>query len=266
MIAPSPSRPEPLRVLILGGTGEARDLATVLAGRPEFTPSLSLAGRTRNPLDLPGAVRSGGFGGAEGLAAHLREARIDALIDATHPFAAIISANAARAADMAGVPLLALARPAWEETPGDRWTPASDITEAVARLGVTPRRVLVALGRNEVRALEAAPQHHYLVRSIDPVEPPLAVPQARYITARGPFPLEDERALLIANRIDAVLSKNSGGPATYGKIAAARELGIEVVMVARPPRPPVETVGSVAEVIAWLERLAHQRPPLRRGV
>lgn len=253
-------------MLILGGTGEARDLATVLAGRPEFTLSLSLAGRTRNPLDLPGDVRSGGFGGADGLAAHLRSQDIDALVDATHPFAAVISANAASAAELARVPLLALARPAWESQPGDRWTPAADIPEAVARLGAMPRRVLVALGRNEVRALEAAPQHHYFVRSIDPVEPPLAVPQARYITARGPFPFEDERALLGANHIDAVLSKNSGGPATYGKIAAARELGIEVIMVERPPRPNVETVGSVAEVIVWLERLAHQRPPLRRGV
>lgn len=253
-------------MLILGGTGEARELATVLAERAEFALSLSLAGRTRNPLDLPGAVRSGGFGGAEGLAAHLREARIDALIDATHPFAAIISANAASAAERARVPLLALARPAWEAQPADRWTPAADIPEAVARLGVTPRRVLVALGRNEVRALEAAPQHHYLVRSIDPVEPPLTVPDARYITARGPFPLEDERTLLVTHHIDAVLSKNSGGTATAGKIAAAREMGIEVVMVQRPPRPKVETVGSVQDVIFWLERLAHQRPPLRRGV
>lgn len=253
-------------MLVLGGTGEARDLATVLAGRPEFDLSLSLAGRTRNPLDLPGDVRSGGFGGVDGLAAHLRSQGIDALVDATHPFAAVISANAASAAELARVPLLALARPAWESQPGDRWTPAADIPEAVARLGAMPRRVLVALGRNEVRALEAAPQHHYLVRSIDPVEPPLAVPDARYITARGPFLLEDERMLLIEHRIDAVLSKNSGGPATYGKIAAARELGIEVMMVERPPRPKVETVGSVAEVIVWLERLAHQRPPLRRGV
>lgn len=253
-------------MLILGGTGEARELATVLDGRTEFALSLSLAGRTRNPLDLPGDVRTGGFGGAAGLAAHLRSARIDALIDATHPFAAIISANAARAAQTAGVPLLALARPPWEAQPGDRWTQAADIPEAVTRLGAAPRRVLVALGRNEVRALEFAPQHHYLIRSIDPVEPPLDVPEARYITARGPFRREDERALLLAHRIDAVLSKNSGGPATYGKIDAARELGIEVIMVARPPRPEVETVGSVSQVVRWLERLAHQRPPLRRGV
>ncbi len=253
-------------MLVLGGTGEARDLATKLAARADVALSVSLAGRTRNPLDLPGDVRSGGFGGAEGLAAHLRAARIDALIDATHPFAAAISANAARAAERVSVPLIALARPPWTPQPGDRWTPAADIPDAVTCLGKAPRRVLVALGRNEVRALEAAPQHHYLVRSIDPVEPPLAVPDARYITARGPFTREDERALLLAHRIDVVLSKNSGGAATYGKIEAARELGLEVVMVERPPRPKVETAGSVAQVIVWLERLVHQRPPLRRGV
>ncbi|MDQ0348211.1 cobalt-precorrin-6A reductase [Ancylobacter vacuolatus] len=242
------------RLLILGGTAEARELATALQARGGFALSLSLAGRTRNPLPSDAPTRSGGFGGVEGLEAHLKAERIDALIDATHPFAATMSHNAAQAARRAGVPLLALLRPEWPRQPGDIWSEVADIPEAVEKLGPAPRRVLVALGRNEVRALEAAPQHHYLVRSIDPVEPPLAVPQARYIEARGPFAEEDEHALLTAHRIDAILSKNSGGEATYGKIAAARALGIEVVMVARPPRPPVETVASVGEVLAWLKK------------
>lgn len=253
-------------MLILGGTSEARELGAALAARGNLAVSLSLAGRTRNPRDAGVATRSGGFGGAEGLAEHLRTEHIDALIDATHPFAANISRNATEAARLAGVPLVALLRPAWERQPGDIWTEAADIPEAVARLGESPRRVLVALGRNEVHALEAAPQHHYLVRSIDPVEPRLTVPHARYIEARGPFSPADEHALLTANDIDAVLSKNSGGAATYGKIAAARALGIEVIMVARPERPQVETVGSVDAVLGWLERLPHQTSPARRGV
>lgn len=234
---------------------EARELAAALAAHGGFAVSLSLAGRTRNPLPTEAPTRSGGFGGVEGLEAHLRAAGIDALVDATHPFAAAMSRNAADAARRAGVPLIALERPEWEKMPGDRWTGAADIADAVGKLGPAPRRVLAALGRNEVRTLEAAPQHHYLVRSIDPVEPPLAVPHARYIEARGPFAEADERALLAADRIDAVLSKNSGGDATYGKIAAARALGIEVVMVARPPRPQVDTAASVGEVLGWLEAL-----------
>ena len=254
------------RLLILGGTAEARDLAAALAARGGFALSLSLAGRTRNPLPVEAPTRSGGFGGVEGLDAHLRAERIDALVDATHPFAATMSHHASEAARRAGVPLLALVRPEWQRQPGDLWTGAADIPEAVEKLGPAPRRVLAALGRNEVRALEAAPQHAYLVRSIDPVEPPLNVPHVRYIEARGPFAEEDERALLTAHRIDAILSKNSGGDATYGKIKAARALGIEVVMVARPPRPPVETVESVAQVLGWLERRLHHASPARRGV
>ncbi|CAA0097365.1 Precorrin-6A reductase [Starkeya nomas] len=261
MTLPDPNRDTRPRLLILGGTAEARALAQALAARGDYEVSLSLAGRTRNPLDLPAPTRSGGFGGTEGLAAHLKAERIEALIDATHPFAAVISRNAAEAARVAGVPLLALLRPAWTRRPGDVWTDAADIPEAVARLGAAPRRVLVALGRNEVRALEAAPQHHYLVRSIDPVAPPLAVPHARYIEARGPFAEADERALLEEHRIDAVLSKNSGGAATYGKLEAARALGIEVIMVARPARPEVETVESVEAAVAWLQGLGLPKSP-----
>ena len=254
------------RLLILGGTQEARDLAAQLAARGGFAVSLSLAGRTRNPLPVEAPTRSGGFGGVDGLEAYLNAERIDALIDATHPFAATMSHHAHEAARRAGVPLLALLRPEWQRQPGDVWTQAATIPEAVEKLGPAPRRVLVALGRNEVRALEAAPQHAYLVRSIDPVDPPLAVPEVRYIEARGPFAAADERALLSTHRIDAILSKNSGGEATYGKIEAARALGIEVIMVARPPRPEVETVDSVEAVLGWLERRPHHSSPARRGV
>lgn len=252
MSPPAPAADAP-RLLILGGTSEARDLAAALAAQGGFALSLSLAGRTRNPAAQAATVRSGGFGGAEGLAAHLVAAQIDALIDVTHPFAAQISRNAAAAARRAGVPILALVRPAWEPQSGDRWMAAKDIGDAIEKLGPAPRRVLAALGRNEVRALEAAPQHHYLVRSIDPVEPPLALPHVRYIEARGPFAEADEHALILENHIDAILSKNSGGAATYGKIAAARALGVEVILVARPARPAVETVADIGAAMAWLD-------------
>ncbi|MGE5147122.1 MAG: precorrin-6A/cobalt-precorrin-6A reductase, partial [Candidatus Eiseniibacteriota bacterium] len=166
------------RTLILGGTAEARALAGALAERRDLAVTLSLAGRTAEPLKQPVPVRSGGFGGAEGLADYLRAARIDVLIDATHPYAAAISANAAEAARAARIPLIALRRPPWTRVAGDMWTEAGTMEEAVTALGQAPRRVFLALGRKELHPFEAAPQHVYLVRSVDPVDPPLAVPHA----------------------------------------------------------------------------------------
>jgi precorrin-6A/cobalt-precorrin-6A reductase len=241
------------RILILGGTTEARQLAQRLAGRPDLAVTLSLAGRTVNPVAQPVPVRIGGFGGAEGLAAHLRAERIDALIDATHPYAAIIAANAARAALSTGVPLLALRRPPWVAVKGDRWIEAADASAAVQALGDAPRRVFLALGRNDIASFVQAPQHHYLVRSVDPVEPPLRVPQARYVTGRGPFGQADDRALLVAHGIEIVVCKNSGGDATYGKIAAARMLGLEVVMLRRPVLPAAPTVETIEDALAWID-------------
>lgn len=254
MSTPSTSRPSgPLRLLILGGTGEARALSEALAGHAGFDATLSLAGRTRNPVAQALPTRTGGFGGIEGLVHYLEAEKVDIVVDATHPFAATMSYNAEQAAHRSGIVLLRLARPPWEKVPGDIWSEATDIPAAIARLGTAPRRVLVALGRNEVKALEAAPQHHYLVRSVDPVDPPLALPHVRYIEARGPFEEAGERAMLKENRIDAILAKNSGGAATYGKIAAARTLGIDVMLVARPPHGNAQTVGSVKEALIWLE-------------
>jgi len=242
------------RILILGGTTEGRQLAGLLAVRADLAVTLSLAGRTADPIAQPVPVRIGGFGGVEGLAAHLREARIDLLVDATHPYAARISANAAQAAAQTGVPLLALRRPVWEPVAGDRWTLVDDTHAAVRSLGQSPRRIFLALGRQEVGPFEAAPQHAYVVRSVDPIEPPLGVPDATYILARGPFAQADERALLEKYRIDAIVAKNSGGAATYGKIAAARGLGIEVILIRRPVLPQVETVAAPKAAAAWIDR------------
>jgi len=233
-------------VLILGGTIEARHLAGKLVAIAEVT--LSLAGRTESPVAQGVPVRIGGFGGVSGLATWLAENDIDLLVDATHPYAARISANAVEAARLAGVPAIALRRPAWERMPGDRWTPVDTAAEAVAALGRSPRKIFLALGRQELAPFEAAPQHSYLIRSVDPVEPPLAVPYADYILARGPFSEAGDRALLEKHGIDAIVAKNSGGSATYGKIAAARALGVDVFLIRRPPLPEIPFGASVDDV------------------
>ena len=227
-------------------------MAERLAKRADLEIVVSLAGRTKSPAPQPVPVRAGGFGGAAGLANYLRNERIDALIDATHPYANIISANAAAAARQAGVAMIALRRPPWRAVAGDRWSEAIDVVDAVRRLGERPRRVFVTLGRTELAALATAPQHFYLIRSVDPVEPPLPLPRVRYITERGPFSAADDRALMSTHVIDAVIAKNSGGSASYGKIAAARALGIEVIMLRRPAPPDASAVETVDEVVAWL--------------
>ena len=241
------------RILILGGTAEARLLAGRLTKRAGLEVTLSLAGRTASPAAQPAPIRVGGFGGIAGLADYLMKKRIDALIDATHPYAGVISANAAAAAHRTDVPLIALRRPPWIAIKGDRWTEVGKVGEAVRALGEQPRRVFVTLGRNELSPFVAAPQHHYLFRSVDPIDPPLAVPHATYITGRGPFAEAQDRALMTQHRIEVVIGKNSGGSATYSKIAAARALGIGVVMLRRPPAPAAPTVESVEEAVALLD-------------
>ena len=251
------------QILILGGTAEARQLAGLLAERADLKVTLSLAGRTAAPAAQPVPVRVGGFGSASGFSAYLKAERIDALIDATHPYAATISRHAAEAAAAAQVPIVALRRAAWTAMPGDRWVEAADMKDAVRALGAAPRRVFLAIGRKEVAAFQAAPQHHYLIRSVDPVDPPLAVPDATYIVARGPFAEEDERKLLTGHRIETIVAKNSGGDATYGKIAAARALGLTVVMLRQPALPDVPAVDTIQDAAAWLD---HLPSPAKRGV
>ena len=230
-------------------------MAERLAKRTDFEVIVSLAGRTKSPAPQPVPVRRGGFGGAAGLVNYLRSERIDAIVDATHPYANIISANAATSARHAGVPLIVLRRPPWRAVAGDRWIEAGDVADAVRRLGERPRRVFVTLGRTELEPLTTAPQHLYLIRSVDPVEPPLAVPHAVYITRRGPFDEAEERELLAQHDIDVIVAKNSGGAATYGKIAAARSLGLPVIMLARPARPQVPAAVSVEEALVRLDHV-----------
>jgi precorrin-6A/cobalt-precorrin-6A reductase len=241
------------RILILGGTTEARQLAACLAGRTDLAVTLSLAGRTAVPALQPVPVRVGGFGGAEGLADHLAAEHVDVLVDATHPFAAAISANAARGARLANVPLIALRRPPWAPVTGDRWTMVRDAADAVTALGTASRKVFLALGRKEIAPFAAAPQHHYLIRSVDPVDPPLQVPHAVYLTGRGPFAEAEEHDLLARHEIEIVVAKNSGGAAAHGKIVAARALGLAVIMLMRPVLPPAAAVETVDEAVALID-------------
>ena len=252
--------------MILGGTSEASALARAIAGDPRFHATLSLAGRTRAPVPPPIQRRIGGFGGVDGLIAYLRAERIDALVDATHPFAEQMTRHAEAAAKQTGVPLLAICRPPWLPVPGDRWTIVPDMTTAAEALGRTPRRVFLTIGQKDLSAFAAAPWHHYLIRSVDPPDPAMLPPQAEVIAARGPFAEAAERRLLQEHRIDIVVTKNSGGTATGAKLVAARTLGLPVVMVARPAPPPLATVPDASAALDWLVQRHGATAAPRRGV
>jgi precorrin-6A/cobalt-precorrin-6A reductase len=252
------ANPMPLEILILGGTTEARRLAERLAADRRFHATLSLAGRTMDPLPLALPTRFGGFGGERGLADYIADKRIGALVVATHPFAARIAVNAAAAVKSTGVPSLQWLRPAWERQPGDDWHLFASLDELVGAIGAAPRRVFVTIGRQEPHAFERAPQHHYLFRSIDAIDPPLALPRAETILARGPFAVEDEMELMAERGIEIVVSKRSGGAATYGKIEAARRLGLPVYLVDRPAPADLPRVETLAEVMDWLDQRAER--------
>ena len=242
------------RVLILGGTGEAAQLAARAATLPGVEVITSLAGRTRQPVTPSGRVRIGGFGGDAGLADYMRAQRIDLLIDATHPFAALISFNAATAARACGLPHLLLLRPAWEPVAGDCWIAVESIAAAVSILPSLAQRVFLTIGRQDLAAFAPLTALWFLMRMIDPPTPDTPVPPGTLVLDRGPFTLEDERELLQAYAIEAIVSKNSGGDATYAKMIAARELALPVVMVQRPAIPEGEQVTDVEAALAWLAR------------
>ncbi|MER2606240.1 MAG: cobalt-precorrin-6A reductase [Siculibacillus sp.] len=242
-----------MRILVLGGTTEASRLAKALAERGDIDATLSLAGRTEAPAAQPIATRVGGFGGVEGLAAYLREHRIDAVVDATHPFAARISRNAAEAARATGTPIVAFVRPPWGRAPGDDWREVATLEEAALAIGEAPRRVLLTTGRLGLASFEVAPQHHYLIRTIDHPGALPGLPDHALLLDRGPFDLAAERALMARERVEVVVTKNSGGAATHPKIVAARELGLPVVIQQPPLRPDVAQVHDVAAVFAFLE-------------
>jgi precorrin-6A/cobalt-precorrin-6A reductase len=249
-----PPSPTPFTVLVLGGTAEARALAAELDGRPGLRVVSSLAGRVSRPALPAGEVRVGGFGGADGLAAWVRAEGVRAVVDATHPFAQTISANAAQACARAGLPLLRLARPAWTARPGDDWRPAGSLEEAAALLrgGALGSRVFLTTGRQGLSVFAPLGELWFLIRCVDPPSGPM--PSRREVLlARGPYARDDELALMRRFGVRVLVTKNSGGALTEGKLDAARDLGLPVVMVSRPVLAPgVASVAGVAGAVAWV--------------
>lgn len=250
--------PASLRVLILGGTTEAMALCHALENHASITPILSLAGVTRAPHLPNSAVRSGGFGGTAGLCQWLQDNHINAVVDATHPFAATMSHNAAQACTTAHIPLLRLERPAWQQTAQDHWYTAPSL-QAAAHMLATPtvwgkERLCVFLttGRKETSPFQAAPQHHYILRSIELPDTASLPPNTTLITARGPFDLAAELATMRHYKFDCVVTKNSGGSATFPKIEAARQLGIPVIMINRPAPSVAPCVTNAQQALQWL--------------
>jgi precorrin-6A/cobalt-precorrin-6A reductase len=248
------------RLLILGGTGDAVKLANlaILLQRgfandlPGLSVITSLAGRTSAPKALVGEVRIGGFGGEAGLVEYLQTANIDLIIDATHPFAAQISRTAAAAASQVGIPRLMLIRPEWVRSPADDWIEVESIEAAVTAIPATAERIFLTIGRQQLAPFASLTDRWCLMRSIDPPNDGILLPPGQLLLDRGPFSLAQELQLLRDYRIDTIVSKNSGGAATYPKILAARELGLSVVMVQRPIVPTGDIVSDVPGAIAWL--------------
>lgn len=246
------------KILLLGGTTGAREIAEVLSACPQSETIASLAGVTTDRIPYPLPTRIGGFGGEDGLHHYLLENRIDLVVDATHPYAAQMSTNAYKATRRAGVPLIALNRPEWIAEPGDNWTHVRDFDAVVNRLKrLGARKVFLPLGRKEVARFEAAPRHNYLIRAIERTDQPLNLPNATYYRARPPFDKAGEIELMRRFGIELMIVKNSGGSATYAKILAARELGIPVWVIKRPHWPGTLHYKTVAETLAAIVETAH---------
>ncbi len=238
-------------LLILGGTTGATALCRALS-EAGIAGTVSLAGRVARPVRQPLPLRSGGFGGVEGLRQYLHDHAITHVVDATHPFAAQMSRNAVDACAAAKVPLIALTRPPWTSGEGDRWQHVPDIAAAVAALRGPARRVMLAVGRMHLAEFAPNPQHFYLLRLVDPPDAALPFPGCEVILDRGPFTVDGDLALMREHRIDLVVSKNSGGTGAQAKLIAARQLELPVLMIDRPSLPARREASGAEEVIAWL--------------
>lgn len=237
-------------VLVLAGSTEAAELVRLLIGVEGVDVVASFAGRLGTAPALPGSVRVGGFGGVDGLAAALGS--FDLLVDATHPFAATMPWHASGAAARTGTPRVRLRRPGWERQAGDDWHEVDHLAGAAAALGALgAQRVLLTVGRQELAAFAGLDGVHVVARSIEPPDP-ADLPGAVLLTARPPFAVAGELALLREHGIDTLVTKNSGGGATAAKLIAARRLGVRIVLVRRPPTPPGPVVATAAEAFAWV--------------
>ncbi len=241
-----------MRILLLGGTTEASQMAQALAqaGRNAV---FSYAGRTARPAPQPLPLRLGGFGGVAGLVDYMRAENITHVVDATHPFAAQMSRNAVAACAEADVRLCAFVRPPWIAQNGDFWMHVADIDAAVAALPESGARVFLAIGKQNIAAFATKPGNHYLLRLVDPPQAPLPLPDTSVILARGPFAVEADRELMQHHTITHVVAKNAGGSGAVAKLQAARALGVPIIMIERPPIPDRRICGSTAEVMGWLE-------------
>ena len=242
------------RLLILGGTGAAAALAT--RAIDEFGEMLSvissLAGRVSKPRPLPGQVRVGGFGGSDGLARYISTEKIDLLIDATHPFATTISANAQAACLQTGTRRLILERPSWPSLPDGNVITVDNFDAAAQAVSNLGGRVFLSFGHRGLEAFAALSGLSFVVRVIEPPKTPLPISGATVITGRPPFSLADEKALLKNQAIDIVVSKNSGGASVPAKITAAMEAGLPIVMIARPPTESGEAAGTLDDALGWI--------------
>ena len=246
------------KVLILGGTGEALGLARLLERCAEFDVVTSLAGRTRRPTTIPSRVRTGGFGGVEGLSAYLETEGTSAVVDATHPYAATISRHAAQACDALGIPRVQLWRPAWSPLDGDEWTEVESLdaaAESVADARVSEDgRVFLSTGARDLQVFSRLRAIRFLVRLVDAPQTRLPLMRSELIVDRGPFAVAEERKLLLEHGVELLVSKNSGGAATYAKLVAARELRVPVIMIDRPDPEPGARVETAEEAVRWLAR------------
>ncbi|MER5171423.1 cobalt-precorrin-6A reductase [Thioclava kandeliae] len=239
------------RILLLGGTSEAAEMARILA-RAGLWAVYSYAGRTQSPVAQPLPLRVGGFGGVDGLRAYMAREAITHVIDATHPFAAQMSRNAIAACRAQGVALCGFERLPWVAQTGDRWTSVPDMEAAASALPIEAKRVFLAIGRQHIGLFGAVPQHHYLLRLVDPPTLPLPVPDCRVVLARGPFLEDEDLALLQEHRIDLVVAKNAGGTGARAKIDAARRLGLPVLMIERPETGARLVFHAAEDVMGWL--------------
>ncbi len=248
--------PNEKRVLILGGTGDAFSLAKLLDESGGFDIISSLAGRTRYPVEPPGQVRSGGFGGVAGLVDFLKSASIEAVVDATHPYAARISGNAAKACNASNIPHVQLLRPAWQEKPEDHWVPVETLRNAAAEILKRGfQRIFLTTGRQELKPFTPIKDRWFLLRMIDPPKNSLGFEQSEIILGRGPFDTDAEVELMKTHRIDAIVTKNSGGTATYGKVEAAQRLKLPVIVIQRPSAAEGNSVTTADQAVKWLKQL-----------
>lgn len=246
-----------MRVLLLGGTTEAGELAKILqiAG---IETVFSYAGRTNAPVAQPVPMRIGGFGGLAGLQEYLRRENISHVVDATHPFAAQMSLNAYRACDSLTVPLLRLERPAWTPQRRDDWVSVADIEAACDALPEAPTCVFLAIGRMHIDLFARRPQHHYLLRLVDAPAQPVGLPNHTLTIARGPFDVFADKRLLMDHNISHVVAKNAGGIGAVAKVEAARALGLRMIMIARPDLPDGPVANDIAAVMRWLDHSAER--------